>query len=347
MSEGGKFAILRTQKLKSTASIGRSLRHSFREQLTPNADSELLIENTHYGAASAAEAIAGIEQRLPEKRRSDAVLAIEYLVTASPEALNGRSRGEQDQYFTDALEWLRERHGAQNVVYAGIHRDEMTPHLYAYVVPIDDRTGRLNAKKWLGGTKALRDMQTEFATKVGAKHGLERGVERSQANHQTVKQFYGNLQVAEQEQIEIDPAQLTPRVLKKGLFTTVREAPSSVAKRLSRELTQLHRPTFDKAATSVQEARRAAEMHRTAATATKDMAEAQKKLAAISGVFASLTQAQLTKIHAMVNSFRAENEQKKQLKAEQNPFIDTERMNKLREEQQRKSELSQGQSLKM
>ena len=60
-------------------------------------------------------------------------------------------------------------------VYTGLHWDEKTPHLYAYVVPLDEATGRLNARKWFGGPQALRDMQTEFAAKVGQRHGLERG----------------------------------------------------------------------------------------------------------------------------------------------------------------------------
>lgn len=164
MSDAPRFAILRTQKLKHLASVRRSLKHSFREQDTPNADQSRTPENSHYGAGSTAEAMAAVEARLPEKRRKDAVLAIEYLVTASPEAMQGKSREQQDAYFADSLEWLKERHGAENVVYAGIHRDETTPHMYAYVVPLDRDTGRLNAKKWLGGSKALNQMQTEFAT---------------------------------------------------------------------------------------------------------------------------------------------------------------------------------------
>lgn len=58
----------------------------------------------------------------------------------------------------------------------GIHRDETTPHLYAYIVPIDER-GRLNCRAFYGGAGALRLMQTDFAERVGRKHGLERGVE--------------------------------------------------------------------------------------------------------------------------------------------------------------------------
>ena len=51
--------------------------------------------------------------------------------------MQGKPKSEQDAYFRDSLEWLKQRHGAENVVYAGIHRDETTPHMYAYVVPRD------------------------------------------------------------------------------------------------------------------------------------------------------------------------------------------------------------------
>lgn len=188
-----KFAILRTQKLKDKNSIRRSLKHAFREQETPNANAELKLENTHLGASSAQEAMDGINQRLPEKVRKNGVLAIEYLMTASPEAMQGKSREEQDRYFTDCLEWLQKRHGAENVVYAGIHRDETTPHMYAYVVPIDEK-GKLNCRAFLGGAKALNEMQTDFASKVGKPNGLERGIEGSKAKHTRVKDFYRNLE---------------------------------------------------------------------------------------------------------------------------------------------------------
>ena len=186
-----KYAILRTQKLKATGAVWRSLKHAFREQPTPNADPERAANNAHLGASSAREAMEKVRARLPDKRRKDAVLAIEYLITASPEAMQELGGQGRDAYFNDALKWLRERHGGANVVYAGIHRDESTPHMYAYVVPLDEATGRLNCRKWLGGAKALSEMQTEFAQVVGARHGLERGIKGSRAKHERVSRHYG------------------------------------------------------------------------------------------------------------------------------------------------------------
>lgn len=199
-----RYAILRTQKLKATGAVWRSLKHAFREQPTPNADPAKAAQNAHLGANSAAEAMQRVRDRLPEKRRKDAVLAIEYLITASPEAMQAMDARGRDAYFNDALKWLRERHGGANVVYAGIHRDESTPHMYAYVVPLDESTGRLNARKWLGGhASVLSEMQTDFAEKVGARHGLERGIKGSRAKHERVSRHYGLVNQAADKAAEL------------------------------------------------------------------------------------------------------------------------------------------------
>ena len=199
-----RYAILRTQKLKATGAVWRSLKHAFREQPTPNADPERAANNAHLGASSAREAMEKVRARLPDKRRKDAVLAIEYLITASPEAMQAMDARGRDAYFNDALKWLRERHGGANVVYAGIHRDESTPHMYAYVVPLDESTGRLNARKWLGGhASVLSEMQTDFAEKVGARHGLERGIKGSRAKHERVSRHYGLVNQAADKAAEL------------------------------------------------------------------------------------------------------------------------------------------------
>ena len=162
------------RKLKSAVAVHRSMKHSFRAQDTPNADAELAHHNEHFGAHSVAEGMAAFRARLPESFRKDAVQAIEYLMTASPESDGQQEPGRAGCVFPGRAGLAEGRHGAENVVYAGIHRDETTPHMYAYVVPRDPETGRLNAKRWLGGAKALRDMQTEYAEQVGKRHGLEK-----------------------------------------------------------------------------------------------------------------------------------------------------------------------------
>lgn len=180
------YAILRTAKLKSMGEIGGSLAHNYRTRDTPNADPERGHLNEHQGGDNPDQVMQAIRERLPEKRRSDAVLCVEYLITASPEHFD---KGNGSAYFADAVDWLKRRHGADNVVATTIHRDETTPHLVAYVVPIDP-AGKLNAKHYLGGKAKLSAMQTEFAEQVGRVHGLERGIEGSKANHRTIREYY-------------------------------------------------------------------------------------------------------------------------------------------------------------
>jgi len=185
-----EYAILRVQKLKSAAAIMASLKHTFREQPTPNADPKKLVSNTLIGATSTVTAIQEFNDRLPDKVRKNGVLALEYLITASPEKMHAKSRAEQDAYLTDSLTWLKEKHGAENVFCAAVHRDETTPHLVAYVMPKDEK-GKLNCRKFLGDRGALSELQTDFADRVGKRHGLERGILGSKAKHERVSRFYG------------------------------------------------------------------------------------------------------------------------------------------------------------
>jgi len=188
-----EYAILRVKKLKSEMAILGSLRHTFREQPTPNADPTLLASNTLMGATSTASAMLEFRKRLPDKVRKNAVLALEYLITASPEAMAQKDRVTQDYYFRDALEWLREKHGEENVFCTAIHRDETSPHLICYVLPKDEK-GKLNCRHFLGERNALRALQTDFADRVGKYHQLRRGIEGSKAKHQTVSSFYSTIQ---------------------------------------------------------------------------------------------------------------------------------------------------------
>lgn len=142
------FAIIRTKKLKSIAAVVRSGRHTFREQQTPNADPAMTRKNRVVGAASANDLKARLEHRLPGKIKARSVLCIEYLITASSEAFK-RHGGTLDDmrggYFNDALKWLQQRHGMDNVISSAVHLDESTPHLVAYVVrplPSADIPGR-------------------------------------------------------------------------------------------------------------------------------------------------------------------------------------------------------------
>ena len=301
------YAILRTEKLKSMQSVRRSLKHSFREQETPNADPTRTPENTHIGAKTAEEAIEKIKARLPEKIRKNGVLAIEYLVTASPDDLHAKSRKEQDAYFSDAKKWLEEKHGAENVVYAGIHRDETTPHMYAYVVPFDSK-GKLNCRAFLGGAKALSEMQTDFADRVGIKHKLERGIEGSRAKHTKVREFYGALEHAPHKHTHFDAEQLKPKLLEKNLFTSSYESPDGIAERLS-ALAQTHyQPAIYEASISRIERDKRKQAEETSKRKDTELKKAQERLDGFEKAFDGLSEEQMQELAKLAAIKRRENE---------------------------------------
>ena len=153
-------AILRTAKLKTLGNIASSLSHNYRTRKTPNADPNRSHENLH-DMSTAREVSEGIKSRIPAKHRADAVLAVEYFIGASPEYFKTIDDPKGEKYFALARKWLVERHGAENVISTSVHLDETSPHLIAYVVPLDEK-GTLNAKQFLGGKQVLSRMQTDF-----------------------------------------------------------------------------------------------------------------------------------------------------------------------------------------
>lgn len=184
------YAILRTAKLKTIGNISGSLAHTYRTIDTPNADPSRTHLNNN-SLPTHADALQAIKDKLPEKTRKNGVLCIEYLITASPD-WQGFGSEKQGQYFNDAIDWLKQKHGADNVVMTGIQLDETTPHLVAYVIP-KDLKGKMNARHFLGGRDKMTAMQTDFADKVGKRFGLERGEQGSKAKHEEVKKFYNDI----------------------------------------------------------------------------------------------------------------------------------------------------------
>lgn len=199
--------------------IGGSLSHTYRTRPTPNADENKAHLNKHI-FETYNQCFDALKNAIPEKRRSNAVLCIEHLITASPD-WDGWGTKKEEDFFKKSLEFLNKKYGKENVVACSIHRDETTPHLIVYVVPIDEKGG-LNAKKWLGGRSKLSQTQTEFANEVKSL-GLERGLENSKARHKTIKEFYAEIEKptpkVEEKKYEIEPINydLIPKM---GLFDT-------------------------------------------------------------------------------------------------------------------------------
>ena len=263
------YAIMRAKKLATMGSVAASMQHCYRERETHNADQERTPDNQHLGAKTTDEAMGKLRDMLPEKRRKDAVLAVEYVMTASPEWFAKATPEQEKALFQRSLQWLADKYGADRIITASIHRDEATPHLSAFVVPLT-ADKRLSAKEFIGDRKKMSADQTSYAAKM-LDLGLERGIEGSKATHQRVQSFYGALERGSVSEITISAEAVTPKVLSKGMFSRTEEAPEAVAARLTAKLRDSLAPTLKNAAMAVQERRRAKEMQDTAQEKAKSV----------------------------------------------------------------------------
>jgi len=156
------FAILRIAKHKNLGGVLNLARHHTRELECENVNAARTSLNA--GPRFARDAINSISERIEaaqknaaKKFRSDSVKVLEYMCTASPEWWQKASKGQRDGFINRTKAWLEKRHPG-NVSAVWVHYDETTPHLHAFVVPLDAK-GVLNAKHFVGGREKLTALQ--------------------------------------------------------------------------------------------------------------------------------------------------------------------------------------------
>ena len=304
------YAIMRAKKLANMGSVAASMQHCYRERETHNADQVRTPDNQHLGAKSTDEAMGKLRALLPEKRRKDAVLMVEYVMTASPEWFDKATPEQEKAFFQRSLQWLTDKYGADRIITASIHRDEATPHLSAFVVPLT-QDKRLSAKEFIGSRDKMRADQTSYAGCV-ADLGLERGIEGSKATHQTIQQHYAAVQRGVTPKATLSPKSLEPRVLEKAGWAEkllgkgdLVEDPQMIAERLTKAVNEGFAGTIATASTALQERRRAKELQDTA----NDL---RKRLESFQGAFRGLTKDQVTEVLRMAMTFQLENKKSKE-----------------------------------
>lgn len=294
-----KFAILRVGKLKSASAIRGMLKHNFRSIETPNADPERLAENEHLTAQSVADGMKRYRERLPEKVRKNAVHALDYLVTTSPDA----SSEAKEKALQVAFEWLSEKHGKQNIIMASKHRDETTPHAHFLVMPIDEK-GKLNARSFIGGTRhRMSELQDEFFSQIEKNEiDLKRGLKGSKAKHTKIKDFYKALEQGR----KLDAPKVSAKSLEqKRTGMLEKESLDDVAKRVNELLSKSFSQKNDEIASL-----------RFAYTAEKEKVANntldRKKLKQFESLFKPLTESQSKQVISEIIKYTKTNEQNKQ-----------------------------------
>jgi hypothetical protein len=111
-------------------------------------------------------------ERAGARTRSNSVIALDTLYTASPTFFEGKTQKQTEDFFRDCLQFHQRQFG--HIISAVIHYDETTPHLHVVSVPLTT-DGRLSAREIVGNKQNLSRLQDEFFEQIGRGYGLERG----------------------------------------------------------------------------------------------------------------------------------------------------------------------------
>lgn len=203
------YFIFRTAKIKSKSQFHSAVKHHYRIGGLKNSDETRRHLNQELFTAEECknrfESFFGKNGKF-EKRRKDAVLGIDYLITASPDFFNDKSTEEAIKFLEEAAEIIKQKHGKNNVLLQTIELDETTPHLTMIVVPVDKNNG-LNCKSFLGNKTKLRQIQDEFYEKLKPNYPtLKRGekVEETRATRKTLKEFYKEVNLIKEKILNDD-----------------------------------------------------------------------------------------------------------------------------------------------
>ena len=169
------FCIMRTEKRKRT-DLGGIQRENTRtateynNKVAPGMDvfNVVLKESNNW-----LQDINKEIQAAGAKARSNSVMALDTIYTASPEFFQERTNAENDKFFRDCLKFHESHFG--HIISAVVHYDETTPHLHVISVPLT-QDGRLSARDVIGNKAKMSKTQDQFFEQVGRGYGLERGI---------------------------------------------------------------------------------------------------------------------------------------------------------------------------
>lgn len=178
------YFIFRTAKLKTHQDVTNVLKEQHRadDYESHRADATQSYKNEY--SSNYENAMQKFDELLPKKRRKNAVVGLNFIVTTSEEF---STQAEELAFYDKSIKYISKNFG--RVVGWAIHRDETSTHLQCVTIPLVD--GKLNARQLIGGDRnRMKRIQTDFYETVGKEFGLKRGVDvaETKAVHKTVEQ---------------------------------------------------------------------------------------------------------------------------------------------------------------
>lgn len=183
------LAVLRVVKIKALGQLGAANSHNARHQAKPHTDnSNPMMGGGVQLIQGSEDLIQAFEDRITQtgaKPRKGAVLALEFVASASPEWFQTATTKERALWMEQSLKFLNETVGGpDNVLAAHLHDDESTPHIHLIAVPLVKKQRRKAGRK--AKTKAAQDKQNEglsWALSAADIVGDKRKLETLQSNY--------------------------------------------------------------------------------------------------------------------------------------------------------------------
>jgi hypothetical protein len=194
------YNIFRVEKVKSMSSLGGLYAHHTRKQNVANADPD--GPKPKYLWSGRQDLLSHVKHCLPKdnkgniKLRKNGVIALDFVLTASPEFFMNASRDEKIKWAQEAKKWLEKEFG--QCVQAVMHLDEKTPHIQGFIVPNNDWTPgtKISADRYFNPESLIAYQDSLFEHMQQAGFKLERGLRGSTAVHTTNRQYQDSLNKA-------------------------------------------------------------------------------------------------------------------------------------------------------
>lgn len=210
------FAVCRIRKIKSP-SLKATGDHNLRLINVPQANEHGKISRIIGGKKHTSDLVKEqIEKQIIKKPRKDAVVAVEMVLSASPEYFRPENPDKHGQFNDERVQKWKEKSVAflkekykSNLVEVTLHLDEATPHLHAIIVPLttsiknkrrtkkqikDDvkpktyKSTSLNAKDMFDKHQLVK-LQTEYANSL-SELGIKRGIAGSNVKNKRLDKHY-------------------------------------------------------------------------------------------------------------------------------------------------------------
>jgi Plasmid recombination enzyme len=196
------------QKLKAPAIRGIQFHNQRERESETNPDIQKDRTDLNYDLINPGpiDYVEVVKNRIEEgvdsdkKIRKDAIRLCEFLITSDKDFFEDLSEDDEKKFFEKGYEFLKDRYGEENIIYAVVHKDERTPHLHVGFVPIT-KDSRLSAKD-LFKKQDLVKLQDDFHKHMNeAGFKLERGVSSDRKHMETAK---FKAQIKEEQIKELD-----------------------------------------------------------------------------------------------------------------------------------------------